>query len=301
MKNRNIPFGYEYQNGSVVVNSKEAEILKAIFEAYTEGQSLRIIAQRLNEKNIEYMPGVLMWNKARIMRMIEDERYTGTSIYPMIVDTSAYERIQKIKASKNSQKDTDRTSDIYKLKVPVICSQCGSEMHRRQNIRCKCQNRWICKNDICKTTIKIADCNLLHQTTELLNVVIDDPERIQVPTLTKIESNMEQKRLENEIVRTLEGYSFDRESLKQKMLQYVTLQYSEIPNDTYNYRRLKLIFEQASPVASFSAELVDKAVQKIRLHTDGTVSIVLINGQEIRKEQTGYAIRHGANRKTQGR
>ena len=50
----------------------------------------------------------------------------------------------------------------------------------------------------------------------------------------------------------------------------------------YVSRRLKADFEKSSPLSSFSADLCTRTVKSIRL---GTVSITLINGQNIGKEQ----------------
>lgn len=40
---------------------------------------------------------------------------------------------------------------------------------------------------------------------------------------------------------------------------------------------------------SFDAELTNKIVKQIRLSEDGPVRIILINDQEVRKEQTEHA------------
>lgn len=44
MKNRNIPYGYCYENGMVVIQPSEAQILRKIFQEYLQGLSLLKIA-----------------------------------------------------------------------------------------------------------------------------------------------------------------------------------------------------------------------------------------------------------------
>ena len=66
MKNRTLPYGYQCCNGITVLHPQESEIVKRIFESYLNGQSLLTIATWLNEEQIEYMPGVIGWNKARL-------------------------------------------------------------------------------------------------------------------------------------------------------------------------------------------------------------------------------------------
>lgn len=55
MKIRNIPYGYQYKNGSIAIQEKETETVKRIFTEYLNGLSLLKIAEHLNNEQIEYM------------------------------------------------------------------------------------------------------------------------------------------------------------------------------------------------------------------------------------------------------
>ena len=88
MKKRNIPFGYQWENGVITAHPTESKIVIGIFTAYITGQSLLQIAEALNKNGVEYLPGVVKWNKARLKRMIEDARYLGTESFPAIVERS---------------------------------------------------------------------------------------------------------------------------------------------------------------------------------------------------------------------
>ena len=48
----NIPYGYNYENNELIVDKKEATIVKDIFNLYVDGLSMNKIAEHLNEKNI---------------------------------------------------------------------------------------------------------------------------------------------------------------------------------------------------------------------------------------------------------
>ena len=52
MKNRRFPYGYEMQNGVIVISAKEADTVKRIFREYLNGDNLKIIAERLTEKHV---------------------------------------------------------------------------------------------------------------------------------------------------------------------------------------------------------------------------------------------------------
>lgn len=66
MKIRNIPFGYQMENGIITLLLIESEMFKEIYADYLPGQSLLQISNGLNERHAKYMPGVTGWNKARL-------------------------------------------------------------------------------------------------------------------------------------------------------------------------------------------------------------------------------------------
>lgn len=176
MKKRNILFGYQYQDGMITTHPQEVAVIKRIFSEYQNGMSLLDIANRLNAEEVEYQPGVIGWNKSRIMRLIEDERYTGKDSFPAVIDEKTHQAMVEIKDSKNTQHDTDRNRDIFHIDVPVICPVCGHEMDRRHDSRFKkYQQRWICSNADCRTVIHKPDDVLLNDITVLLNTMIVKP------------------------------------------------------------------------------------------------------------------------------
>lgn len=281
MKNRNIPFGYRYENGDVVIHPKEAETLKSIFAAYLDGDSLLTIANRLNSNNIEYVPGATGWNKSRLMRIIEDERYIGTDIFPKLIDDSVQQAAKAVKAERNTQKGIDRTKDIFNLNVPVICSVCGAKMHRRYDGRLKCPTKWICGNKGCKDAIVLSDEELLRQITDNLNTVIRNPEKIIVPKEAEIKTDVELMKLDNEIGRLLDSPNTDKDILREKMLQRLSMQYMNIDHNAYTIRKMKAEIENMNPLTEFSAKITDHIVKAIKLNKDKTVSIILLNDQTI--------------------
>ncbi len=205
MKKRNIPFGYQYQNGVIITHPQEVMVLNRIFNEYQNGMSLLDISDWLNDENIEYQPGVTGWNKSRIMRLIEDERYTGKDGFPSVIDEEDQRAMVEMKANKNTQSATNRNYEIFHIDVPIICPVCGSEMSRRHDSRFKnCPQRWICSNVECRTAIQKADSALLDDITVLLNRVIVNPEIVQIPVEPAHDPSVQVRKTENEIARMLD-------------------------------------------------------------------------------------------------
>lgn len=284
MKNRNIPFGYQYENGCIVLAASDSAIVKEIYAGYIGGSSMLNIARSLNERKVEYLPGITGWNKARIKRIIEDERYLGTESYPQIITQESYDAIQSIKSSRNTQRDTDRRSEIYQLAVPVYCPVCGMKMKRRTDIRCTVPQRWACKKPECKTLIMKSDKDLLAEITALMNQVIAKPEQVYIAA-DQVEPSIETRKAKNEVGRMLDTAGFDKDLLRSKLFECVSLRYGDLDSKPYIAKRLKAVFEQSSLLSEFSAELFGRTVKSLHLEADGNVSITLLNDQRIRKEQ----------------
>lgn len=218
---------------------------------------------------------------------MDDDRYLGNATYPQVIDESTVKRLRSRKTSRNTQTSTDRQSGIYLLKVPVVCPACGKPMHRLQDTRCKCTAKWVCNQ--CHIQIKKEDSVLMEDITDLLNGLIRNPEMIQPAQPSQAEAPIEQRRLDNEIARTLEGYDFDKDALREKLYRRAAIGYQQIGNEAYVEYKLKNSLEQHNILDGFDSELTNKIVKLIRLAEGGSVSIILINDQEIRKEQTDHA------------
>lgn len=135
MKNRTLPYGYCCKDGVIVIEPQESKVLKRIFAEYLGGSSMLTIAEQLNREKIEYRDGVTDWNKGRLKHLIDNTKYLGTEVYPPIIDQAIYEKMRKTKHGRNTQKNTNKAQDIFKLTVPVRCPSCGDRMRRRHDSR----------------------------------------------------------------------------------------------------------------------------------------------------------------------
>ncbi len=283
MKIRNIVYGYGVVDGNVIVQPAESKIVLEIYEMYLIGKSMLQIADVLNERRIEYMPSVISWNKARVMRILEDTRYLGDDKYPTIIEKDVHDKIQKVKFERNDQKGVDRQSDIFQLSVPVRCPICNSIMKRRKDTRRRISSRWTCKNNDCSLTIGKTDENLIAEITELLNILITNPFIIETPTEQHTEPSIELIRLNNEITRLINTPQIDRDVARGKIMDYLALKYKESNLAIGVSQRLMDTFKEAIPLKKFCPHLFERTVDEIKLYADKTVGLILTNGQEIKK------------------
>ncbi len=283
MKNRTILYGYCCADGRITAHPQESVIVESICREYLDGKSLLAIATRLNDEQIEYMPGITGWNKARLKRLLEDERYLGKEPYPRTIAEQTYHAIQAMKEAKNTQKEIDRQSQIYQLPLTVLCSKCQSKMKLTYATR-KRHRAWQCTNPECKCLIVKPDTDLLGDLTDHLNTIIANPDIIRAYAPAPTEPSIELRKLNNEVARMLDSTDIDREAARAKMLECLSQKYQEIDTAEYTTKRLVADLTNAEPLTAFSADLLGRVANAVILHTDQSVSIILTNGQIIGKE-----------------
>ena len=178
MKCRSVLYGDKCVGGNVEFNDDEKIVVSIIFRRYSAGESLLKIAERLNEQRVEYKPGVCGWDKARLARIIDDERYTDRNGYPRIIDETLYENNRKLKERKNVQKNVDKTAGVFQIRIPIRCAECGGQMIRRVDCRRKRKTKWRCNNSTCKKETFISDDEMLARLTKIINGMISNPDMI---------------------------------------------------------------------------------------------------------------------------
>lgn len=278
MKNRKVKYGYAYQNGIIKVNPTESTTVKRIFDLYISGMSLIKIAQLLISENVAYMVDEASWNKGKIKRIIDDEIYTGTDIYPSIISKDIFEKANKVKSARDTQKGVDRSSDIYNLNVPILCADCGTTLKRNHEKRCVQGTRWVCKNYECHKIIHLNDDTLIEQITDLLNRIIKNPDLIKEDNDCNIISK-ETVRLENEIRKALEYGEFNKDNITGMIFRNASLKYANIKTINHITEKLRADFN-ISPLSAFSLSLFSQTVNAITLDKD-YIEITLKNNQKI--------------------
>lgn len=74
-------YGYDKdKNGDLVINEKQAEVVKLIFDLYLKGESVGGIINELENRNIKSPKGKEKWSKRSIEKMLSNEKYIGISV-----------------------------------------------------------------------------------------------------------------------------------------------------------------------------------------------------------------------------
>ena len=127
------PFGYKRENKQLVINKKEAEIIRLIFEKYLETGSITKVYDFLKEKNIKNRQGSL-FRKPTIAFLLRNIVYAGKvkfadqiyqGIHQPIISEELFELAQKI------HKMIKRKFRVYRNFLfggLINCKECGYKM-----------------------------------------------------------------------------------------------------------------------------------------------------------------------------
>jgi len=72
----NIPYGYNYVNGKLIINHNEAKQVKKIFLQYSKGMGMKKIANELNSKNIPTKQN-RNWGSQTVSLILKNPLYCG--------------------------------------------------------------------------------------------------------------------------------------------------------------------------------------------------------------------------------
>lgn len=143
------PLGYDIVDGKYVINEREAEVVRTVFEEYAAGASYNAIIEKLKGKpgkfgrplgknslcdilqNERYI-GVYTWNK-RIMRIMR--KYAGgklnpnciriEGIIPPIIDNETWGKVRNRMIQRNRRAE-NKAKREYLLSGLIECSECGA-------------------------------------------------------------------------------------------------------------------------------------------------------------------------------
>ena len=163
-KPMNLPllYGYRREKGRIVIDEREAEIVRFIFRSCLNGMGKGRITEALREQGVPCRLGG-EWQTETVGGILRNEKYTGDALlqktyienhltkrkcfnrgelpqyyaentHPAIIDHETYERVQALIAERrekaNVQKDVTAR---YPFTGLIVCGCCGAHYHRRTN------------------------------------------------------------------------------------------------------------------------------------------------------------------------
>lgn len=181
--------GYDKnEDGRLIINEEQAEIVKRIFKEFLEGYNPADIARRLNEEGIPGVSGEPKWMKPTIIGMLKQEKYMGDSLlqkwvttdflnhtlkkntgqvaqyyvkdsHPAIIDKETWNAVQAEFKRRDEYCRKYHLSvyayrgDINPFNGKIVCAKCGYTFARKAWAT-RGIAYWKCKNNDCAGNIK---------------------------------------------------------------------------------------------------------------------------------------------------
>ena len=275
MKNRTIPFGYQYENGALAINPPEAHIVQNVFTQYLLGEPLSKIAAHLTAKLVEYLPGHWQWDKARVKRLLDNAKYTGEDDFPPIIKERDFQMAhQKKESASTNRQPVDE--DIKLFKGLTYCHHCGCLMVRRMDSRMEHPVTWKCP--ACDYFLPLPDEEFKQRVFLLQKKLVDKPLLAEKEEDDILVTSMEARRLTNEIFRKLDSGDFSEDELVNLALQCAAKNYEAISSARHITDRLTATLLHAGPLSAFDRTLFEKTISEIHLTRKGEILLKLQNG-----------------------
>lgn len=275
MKNRTIPFGYQYENGALAINPPEAHIVQNVFSQYLLGEPLSKIASHLTAKLVEYLPGCWQWNKARVKRILDNAKYIGNGEYPSIIKEKDFQMAHQKKESASTNRQ-HADEDVKMFKGLTYCHHCGTPMVRRMDSRVEHPVTWKCPQ--CGYFLPLPDEEFKQRVFQLQQRLVDKPLLAEKEEETIPVASMEARRLTNEIFRKLDSGDYSEDELVTLALQCAAENYQTISSARHITERLTATLLHAGPLSAFDRELFQRTVSEIHLTRKGEILLKLQNG-----------------------
>lgn len=227
MVNTTCFLGYDKDDkGNLVINQKQAEVVKRIFREYLEGKSILAICRGLERDKIKTSRGNARWHDSSVRKILENEKYMGDALlqktytvdflnkkrvknngimpqyyvedsHPAIISKEIFMQVQEEIARRGMLKDVHGRrkcfSAAHAFSQITFCADCGAEFsrlhwnnHGKKSIVWRCSKRLEDYTKCSARTIKEDD--LQQAFVEALQIMIGD----SVSYLKKLKANLNQ-------------------------------------------------------------------------------------------------------------
>lgn len=271
---RKLPFGYRIRNGQIQIAEHEAEVVRVIFDHYTAGMSYGRLTDKLNGQDIPYVPGKL-WNKNMVARVLQDERYLGSSAYPQIVTPESF---QRAKAAKPDVSGTVDCAEIKDIRILARCGLCNSPMWRER------KDRWQCP--LCMDSpASIKDSHLILSADQLLRRPREQPDTV-TPSPANPADDKAIQCIQDSFTYELDKPEFDESAATAKALSLAAAKFNALGSEDYETMRIRYILANAEQHDGLDIVLLRQITSAILIYPTGAVSLKLKNSQIVERSDS---------------
>lgn len=280
---RKTPFGYMVRGGETIPCPAEADAVQSIFTRYLSGASYGKIAEEMSRGNISYHQHTPQWNKHMVKRILENERYLGTDVYPRLVSDEDFLAVQLQRKDKTDYAPCP--TGLNPIREKAVCAVCGRKVRRDTKVNGR--PRWVCSGSNCGAIVHVSDEKLQAHVTKLLRQLAAVPAMLTPAPSPEAVPSMDAIRIENELNLCFNRSDINPDYMKTLIFAAAAERYTVLPDLTsiHDMEVLRQRMEAHPATESDLRELLAKAVRAVRIGGPDYIELELTNGQIIGKEQ----------------
>lgn len=295
MKQRHMPLGYRMAGGKILVVPEQAELVKEVFQAYSEGNSLYQLARRLTEQgalNANHKP---VWNHGTVGKILENRRYLGDEFYPVLVEPELFYKVQERRKEKSKELGRIMQPNSFGKRSMfaerLVCGICG-QPYRRYVEHCGQPGEkivWKCKhyingNKVYCRNVFLVDSQIIHAFMELLRLLKEGRFRLEPEAATQgLPYSREAAELTRKLQALEEEPGYPAKEMVQVIYERARSQYrvARIRDRDYQTEKLKAVLKEVVLTEEFDNRLFQTIIRRIVIHEDRRFEFDLINRVKI--------------------
>ena len=295
MRQRHMPLGYRMAGGKILIVPEQAELVKEVFQAYSEGNSMYQLARRLTEQGVLNANHKPVWNHGTVGKILENRRYLGDEFYPALVDSELFHKVQERRKEKSKELGRIMQPNGFGKRSMfadrLVCGICGQPYRRYvehcgqpgEKIVWKCKhyingNRVYCRN------VFLVDSQIIDAFMELLRLLKDGRLRLEPEAA---EQGLPYSREAAELTRKLQALEeepgYPAKEMVQVIYERARSQYrvARIRDRDYQTEKLKAVLKEVVFTEGFDSRLFQTIIRRIVIHEDRRFEFELINRVKI--------------------
>lgn len=272
------PFGYKLQNGTLVIDEDEAEIIRYIFRQYLAGYNVDEIAAQVTKLGVPTRDGIPYWQRTTVCYVLRNEKYVGDALLQKRYSTDTFP-VRKTPNHGEREKYyvTDSHQPIIERElfetVQALYKSKSSKFIR--NVKEKRKEKTVAseRTEAQKVLRRLSDSVITkageRQVLQILNRLVVDPQKIGIPQ-SSIKQDDAIASLQKQMEDALDRQPMDEEAVRRLILALASKRYENIGNQDYETTRLQLRFSREEPQEELDADLLRQTVEKV-LVGDGQI------------------------------
>ena len=280
--------GYDKdKNGNLVINPKQAKIVKRIYEDFLDGKGANRIARDLENDGTLNWNGKAKWYEGSIRKMLTNEKYKGDAL---LQKTYTVDFLSKKRADNNGEVPQYYVEDSHPAIIDKeMWEAVQLEMERRRNFALKygIQKLEYATTDnpfagrvICGTCGRVFGRKVWNSTSEKLRRIVW---QCNGKYLGKGEKGCGSRHIDDAVLYQAFVDVFNA-MVEQK--EYFLDKWQELRNNDnvlvrYKARQFSKIITETGRITEFDVDMYFALTEKIVVHGEGRLIVVLLDGSEV--------------------